>query len=398
MSIDNMMFLALGALLSALVALLIFPAIWRRAVRLTRKRIEAATPMSMAEFRADKDQLRAEFALSTRRLEANVEALRKRLTEQLGDINRKRSDLSQLKTDREQHTAIVRELEEREADARRRVLELEKEAADLSQRLRMRDRELAEKSTQLLTARETMRGNLPSPEQLADHKLSGEYDHDVDALVLALSSERKRSGFLDEQVKALMNSVEAADRRTAEAQKAASELNRLLQHKESLLTDGQSELLAAEARIANAEARLNALLSETRQIVDAGQQREEQLLAEKLSLDDELAALRTKVTGVEAEVLADWDGERIEQAHLRERLNDIAADVSRLVLAMDGEPAVDLTTSLFERVQKFAGPEAADHDDLPARGNLLQQQAAAQGRSVAASDRLAALRELQERG
>ena len=35
----------------------------------------------MSEFRADKDQLRAEFALSTRRLEMNVEALRRRLSE-----------------------------------------------------------------------------------------------------------------------------------------------------------------------------------------------------------------------------------------------------------------------------------------------------------------------------
>ena len=35
--------------------------------------------MSMAEFRADKDQLRAEFAVSTRRLETTVDRLRRRL-------------------------------------------------------------------------------------------------------------------------------------------------------------------------------------------------------------------------------------------------------------------------------------------------------------------------------
>ena len=86
MSIDAMMYFALGAFAAALVMLLIMPAIWRRAVRLTKKRIEAATPITLAEFRADKDQLRAEFALSTRRLEMNVEQLRKRLSEQLGDV------------------------------------------------------------------------------------------------------------------------------------------------------------------------------------------------------------------------------------------------------------------------------------------------------------------------
>ena len=111
----------------------------------------------MAEFRADKDQLRAEFALSTRRLEMNVEALRKRLAEQLRDINRKKSDLGAIKGERDNHLTIMRELEEREAELRRRMLELEKESADLAQRLRMRDREFAEKVSQLEAARDALR-------------------------------------------------------------------------------------------------------------------------------------------------------------------------------------------------------------------------------------------------
>src|SRR5690349_17942790 len=82
MLIENIMYFALGLLVAGLLALVIMPAVWRRAVRLTKRRIEAATPITMAEFRADKDQLRAEFALSTRRLEMNVETLRKRLAEQ----------------------------------------------------------------------------------------------------------------------------------------------------------------------------------------------------------------------------------------------------------------------------------------------------------------------------
>ena len=65
MVIENIMYFVLGLLMSGLLALIILPAVWRRAVRLTKKRIEAATPMTMAEFRADKDQLRAEFAMST---------------------------------------------------------------------------------------------------------------------------------------------------------------------------------------------------------------------------------------------------------------------------------------------------------------------------------------------
>ena len=174
MPIENIMYFALGALAAGLLALIIIPAVWRRAVRLTKKRIEAATPMSMAEFRADKDQLRAEFALSTRRLEMNVEALRKRLAEQVGDLNKKRGDLNQLKTERDQHLTVVSELEEREAELRRRVLELEKESTDLAQRLRMRDREFAAKVTELEASREAAR--VKNPKRSLDGKqLSGDY-------------------------------------------------------------------------------------------------------------------------------------------------------------------------------------------------------------------------------
>ena len=110
MGIESIMYFALGLLVASLVALAIMPAVWRRAVRLTKKRIEAATPITMAEFRADKDQLRAEFALSTRRLEMNVEALRRRLSDQLRDINRKRNEVGAIKDERESQLTQIREL------------------------------------------------------------------------------------------------------------------------------------------------------------------------------------------------------------------------------------------------------------------------------------------------
>src|SRR5690606_21822597 len=111
MVVENIMYFALGLLLAGLLALMIMPAIWRRAVRLTKKRIEAATPMSLAEFRAEKDQLRAEFALSTRRLEGTIEGLRRRIAEQLQEINSQKTDVAAIKVERENHLAIVAEFE-----------------------------------------------------------------------------------------------------------------------------------------------------------------------------------------------------------------------------------------------------------------------------------------------
>ena len=70
--IEPIMYFGIGFLFAALIGLVVVPLVHGRAVRLTMRRLEAATPLSMAEIQADKDQLRAEFAMSTRRLEMSV--------------------------------------------------------------------------------------------------------------------------------------------------------------------------------------------------------------------------------------------------------------------------------------------------------------------------------------
>jgi len=397
MVIENIMYFVLGLLSAGLVALIVMPAVWKRAVRLTKKRIEAATPITMAEFRADKDQLRAEFALSTRRLEMNVEALRRRLADQLRDINRKKSELGGIKGERDSHHQIVRELEEREAELRRRILELEKDGVDLAQRLRMRDREFVDKVGQLEAARETIRGNAPRGFDVDGKTLSGDYNTDVDELLQKLEIERKRAAFLETQNRTLIAQLESSDRRSVEAAAAAAQLREKLARDDDAETDASNDLIAAEARIADAESRVNALLEETTKVVEDGEQKQNQLLAEKLSLEDELETLRTKVMTVEATVMADWDTDRIEQSHLRERLNDIASDVSRLVYAVEGNGLPDSEESLFDRVQRFAD-DGMKVEEFPVRSALQAKQSAMSdgqpGRPV--SDRLAALKEIHD--
>ena len=389
MVIENIMYFVLGLLAAGLVALIILPAVWRRAVRLTKKRIEAATPMTMAEFRADKDQLRAEFALSTRRLEMNVEALRRRLADQLRDINRKKNELGGIKGERDSHLQIVRELEEREAEARRRILELEKEGADLAQKLRMRDRELGEKSSQLDAARTVIRGNAPRAFAIDGKSLSGDYNRDIEDVLSRLEVESKRSEFLENQNRTLITQLESSDKRAAAVIATAAELREKLARQDDTGTDRDNELVAAEARIADAESRVSAILSETTRIVADGDQKRDLLLAEKLTIEDEMEKLRGKISGVEHTVMADWDTDRIEQSHLRERLNDIASDVSRLVYALEGNGLPDSEESLLDRVQKFVDM-AEDPQPTPIRGPNAKPS------EGAVSDRLKALRELQE--
>ncbi len=67
---------ALGFLVASLAALLMMPVLNRRAARLARRRIDGLFPVSMQEIAAERDALRAEFAVSERRLERKAESAR----------------------------------------------------------------------------------------------------------------------------------------------------------------------------------------------------------------------------------------------------------------------------------------------------------------------------------
>ena len=69
------MIFALGFLVASLLALAALPTVNARAARLARRRIEATLPVSVSEVVAERDHLRAEFAVTQRRLERKAEAV-----------------------------------------------------------------------------------------------------------------------------------------------------------------------------------------------------------------------------------------------------------------------------------------------------------------------------------
>src|SRR5580704_16790127 len=112
--IEPIMYFGIGFLFAALVGLVVIPLVHGRAVRLTMRQLEAATPLSMAEIQADKDQLRAEFAMSTRRLEMSVEQLKGKTTSQLAELGKKGDAINRLKIELGEKTATIFSLEARE--------------------------------------------------------------------------------------------------------------------------------------------------------------------------------------------------------------------------------------------------------------------------------------------
>ena len=87
--IEQAMLFALGFLVASLIALAAAPAFWRRAIRLSTRRLEMQLPLSAEEILASRDLLRAEFAIEKRQLEQKAKALNQVHAADMAELGRR---------------------------------------------------------------------------------------------------------------------------------------------------------------------------------------------------------------------------------------------------------------------------------------------------------------------
>ncbi|HSR79485.1 MAG TPA: hypothetical protein VLL28_01780, partial [Hyphomicrobiaceae bacterium] len=147
-SVQSAMLVALGFFAASLLGLLVASAFWSRAVRLTTARIKQSMPVSEPEIRADRDRLRAEYAIKVHKLEMQLDQAKLERARQLIDLNRRdasistlETDVVRLKADLEENQNARRVLEQTVAD---RLPRVEARLAEAKRLLFNRDREIGE--------------------------------------------------------------------------------------------------------------------------------------------------------------------------------------------------------------------------------------------------------------
>jgi chromosome segregation ATPase len=380
--IEPIMYFGLGFLFASLVALVTMPFVHGRAVRLTRRRLEAATPLSMAEIQADKDQLRAEFAMSTRRLEMSVEQLKTRTTSQLAELGRKSDAINRLKLELGEKTATIFALEAREKALKDQLRVTEEELSVKTNSLREAERDLADKEATL--ARLT--GDLDERSVTADSQRV-----EIVALKTQVANLKDHVADLDREVKETQGRLareredaEAASRSLAEERGQVERLGHRVAQLERQLASQTAEAEGLSRRVAELEARL---AEQGRLIADRERERDqlrldleaarrieadlrheltnldrrsaaaiETLTAEKNLAEGQLERaredrikLQRELAAMKRETEATWASERVENALLRERINDVAAEVARLTAVLEG-PGSQIDAILAEEV------------------------------------------------
>jgi chromosome segregation ATPase len=367
--IEPIMYFGIGFLVAALIGLVVVPLVHGRAVRLTMRRLEAATPLSMAEIQADKDQLRAEFAMSTRRLEVSVENLRTKSTSQLAELGKKGDAINRLKIELGEKTATIFALEARDKALR--------------DQLRVTEEEFSVKSNNMLDAQRSLEGK---EAELA--KMIGELDersneaeqHKIDIITLKTQVETFKDKLADagrelktveerrdaervelheatQELAAERGKVENLARRVSELEQAlvaqtteaqilgrrAQDLENRLGDQSKALNESEFELKQLRGQIEVArktEADLRAAIAEldgrTSQATQQLRTENAQLLAEIERTRGERDRMAADLGNMKREAEENWASERVENALLRERINDVAAEVARLASTLEG--------------------------------------------------------------
>jgi chromosome segregation ATPase len=368
--IEPIMFFGIGFLIASLLGLVILPLVHNRAVRLTMRRLEAATPLSMAEIQADKDQLRAEFAMSTRRLELSVEQMKAKTTSQLAELGKKTDAINRLKVELGEKTAALFSLEAREKALRDQLQATEAEHSVKIGALREAERMLAERQAELskvtsdldnrAVAADSQRVELVAlraqVEALKDrvnnherdaNEIGERLDRERKAATTAttdLNEERSKGEKLADRVMELERALvaqttetEVLGRRIQELETRLADQVRMLSEREIEGTQMRDRMVAAQKIESDLRAELAAAATRGRAAAD-GISKEKALIEDQLNQSKaERAKLQQEISTMKREAEQTWAAERVENALLRERINDIAAEIARLTVALEGE-------------------------------------------------------------
>ena len=367
--IEPIMYLAIGFLVSMLFGLMIVPLVHNRAVRLTTRRLEAATPLSMAEIQADKDQLRAEFAMSARRLEMNVEQLKNKTTSQLAELGKKSDAINRMKIELGEKNATIFSLEAREKAVKEQLRATEEEFAAKTELLRNAEHALTDKQADLARINH----------ELNDRSMTAD-NRQVELVAVRTQIEQLKGRVGDAEKEFSTTQARLAQER-AESEHATHELMEARSRVENLsqrVTDLDRQLIVQvkeaemlgnrvndlEARLATQGKILAEREYENNQLRQANENAEraarelrteiaatnggkspvvEKLRAEKAAVEEQLRAARDEraklqrdINAIQQQAESSWQTERMENALLRERINDIAAEVAKLAMQLEG--------------------------------------------------------------
>lgn len=311
------MFFVLGLAAAGLLALLVTPAVARRAAHRARREVEAALPASRSEVAAEKDQLRARHAVTNHRLEQAIGRLNETLAARMVEASRQREQIAGLAHREGELTASLAATERRIAELATTLERTEHRLSAASAELVLREERLAARAAEInhLKANIAIRDLLTEEQRLELVARDTAIDNMKDALHVAQAAGAAFAAARDELSADLGNVQDDIVGR--------EEHIRMLRASHAVLEAERAERLAEldrrAAEVAGLRAEIAAL--EVRQL-------------EVEAIDTERAALRAENTELRRAISADWEGRPVDG----DQPGENAAQIVQLADALAGRP------------------------------------------------------------
>ncbi|OHV86030.1 hypothetical protein [Mesorhizobium sp. ORS 3428] len=340
--VQSILFFALGFLCAVFLVSLIAPAVWRRAVVLTRRRIEASMPLTPAEIQAEKDRVRAEYAMTTRRLEMNIKSLKEKAAEQLVEIGRGREALKGMAVETKDKNQALSDLQAKNAELKQR----EEELRNLSEKLAQAERTLEQRALDLQKL-EQMYDDASFASSNRQIELVAR-ESELDKLandIAVLRSQRKEADRRTQEIaaegKAARDALKAEKKRVAELDKKVERLLATLADREEKIDRRERELArmreqTKQGLAANGGARQAGEVQGVDKAIARLEGDRQRLEARLTALARENKRLKTNLAGFETAKPEQAADARRASAALREQINELAAEVVNLTLKLDG--------------------------------------------------------------
>jgi chromosome segregation ATPase len=307
--------------------------------------------------------------MSTRRLEMSVEKMKTKTTSQLAELGKKSDAINQLKKELGEKTATIFALEARDKTLRDQLRATEEEFQIKSGSLREAERQLADKEAELTK----LLGELGERSLVADSQRTeiaafrtqveamkvsvSDYERAVAETEQRLGRERAdaeaagneltaargklgdlgtRTSELERQLFVQTTEAEILNRRVQDLETRLGDQGRMLADRDYQLDRMRSEVEAARKIEADLRSEVATSGSRSSNAVDRFRTDIAQLEAQLAAAVEERSKLQREIGTMKRDAESTWAAERVENALLRERINDVAAEVARLTAALEG--------------------------------------------------------------
>ena len=276
--IETIMLFALGFILAALIAMFLGRGLWNYGVKIGQRRMQKLSPLTITEVQADRDRLRAEYAVMTRKLELRLDDLKDRMAEQMAEVSRNKTRIEDLHAQIDERDQLLAEREAESAAMKSKFEPLEAELASRTASIQQLKEQLRNKSEQAENAQREvvqMRVRLEEKDNLIaeletnaaaalhkseiDKAITDKVAH-ISKLTETIQEHKTNLNAQQEEIRSLESSIKDAEKKTDQA--ASAKNTKKLSENAGALEKSMSEAEEEAQKLHNELAALDKVLEE----------------------------------------------------------------------------------------------------------------------------------------